>query len=271
MNQPIKYHGGKHYLASWIISQMPKHLHYVEPFFGGGSVLLEKNPHGTSEVVSDLDGRLTNFWRVLREPSTFEQFARVVAMTPFSNQFFNESMDRINEFLYGSGIDINAAVDFFILARQSRQGLMKDFATLSRNRVRRGMNEQVSSWLSAIEGLPEVHKRLKQVVILTDDFVKIIKSQDGPNTLFYLDPPYLHETRRTVNDYKYELSPARHEELLNLCGEMKGKFLLSGYRSQLYQDYQDEFGWSCAVKEIDNKASSAEVKEIKEECLWRNF
>jgi DNA adenine methylase len=69
---PLKWHGGKHYLAPKIVALMPPHLHYVEPFFGGGAVLLAKNPDGVSEVVNDLDGDLINFWKVLADEATFE-------------------------------------------------------------------------------------------------------------------------------------------------------------------------------------------------------
>ena len=57
LTQPLKWHGGKHYLASEIIALMPRHIHYVEPFFGGGSVLLRKPFEGVSEVVNHDPGR----------------------------------------------------------------------------------------------------------------------------------------------------------------------------------------------------------------------
>ena len=44
MNLPLKWHGGKYYLASKIVRLMPAHLHYVEPFFGGGAVLFARDP-----------------------------------------------------------------------------------------------------------------------------------------------------------------------------------------------------------------------------------
>jgi DNA adenine methylase len=53
IDPPLKWHGGKHYLAKRIIALMPSHTHYVETHFGGGSVMLAKNPEGVSEVAND--------------------------------------------------------------------------------------------------------------------------------------------------------------------------------------------------------------------------
>lgn len=263
--QPIKWHGGKHYIAKQIIELMPPHVHYVEPFFGGGSVLLQKDPEGVSEVVSDLNEYLVNFWRQLQQPESFEEFKRRVEAHPFCEKDFDDLEDQAT----APGVD--GAVAFFIRARQSRQGLMKDFATLSRNRTRRGMNEQVSSWLTAIEGLPEVHARLKRVVILYDDATSVIRSQDGPNTLFYCDPPYLHETRSTTGEYAHEMTTEQHADLLCCLSKIEGKFILSGYPSALYSDWERNCNWRRVDIEIDNKASSAKQKEIKTECLWMNY
>ena len=136
------------------------------------------------------------------------------------------------------------------------------------------MNEQVSSWLTAIEGLPEVHERLKRVVILNDDAIKVIKQQDGPTTLFYLEPPYLHETRSgqgANNDYQYEMTYQQHDRLLETLHECKGSFILSGYRSELYDDWKDTCNWRRVSIKIDNKASAKKTKDIKTECLWMNY
>jgi len=268
MRSPIKRHGGKAYLADWIISKMPEHTHYVEPYFGGGSVLFRKPFEGISEVINDVDDELMNFYTVLQSEGMREQLQQILELTPFSESEFTvaKSMEE------STWLEpVRRAAHFFVVARQSRQGLGKDFATLSRNRTRRGMNEQVSAWLSAIEGLPEVHERLKRVVILNRSATDVIRQQDGPNTLFYLDPPYLHETRVTTDDYQHEMSEADHIELLDVLSAVQGKFLLSGYPSELYTRYAREHGWSMNSKEIDNKASSRKTKEKKQECLWMNF
>src|SRR3989440_11889113 len=81
---PLKWHGGKHYLAGRIVALMPPHTHYVEPFAGGLAVLLAKDPDGVSEVVNDIDAGLTNFWRVLQDEETFTAFRRRLEAVPFS-------------------------------------------------------------------------------------------------------------------------------------------------------------------------------------------
>ncbi len=266
-SNPLKWHGGKSYLADWIISLMPEHTHYVEPYFGGGAVLFRKNPEGVSEVVNDINGKLFNFWTVLQQDDYYDEFVRNVSLTPFSEDEFREAERSWPHTIPCAG----AATDFFIRYRQSRQGLGKDFATLSRNRTRRGMNEQVSSWLSAVEGLPEAHERLKRVVILNRDALDVIKQQDGARTLFYLDPPYLHESRSSTGEYEHEMTDSQHEQLLSTLSEIKGRFLLSGYRSDLYDFWSKQCGWVCHEREIDNKASSRKNKEIKTECVWTNL
>jgi DNA adenine methylase len=265
LTQPLKWHGGKHYLAKAIIDLMPPHVHYVEPYFGGGSVLLEKDPVGVSEVVNDKNRELTNFWRVLQSPNLFSQFIRVIQAIPFSQVEWRDSADaRATTFP-----DPNRAVKFFVRCRQSRAGKFDCFATLSKNRTRRAMNEQASAWLTAIDGLPAVAERLKRVVVLNDDASKVISREDSKNTLFYLDPPYLHDTRVSTSDYKHEMTADEHRELLLTIHQLKGKVMLSGYPSKLYDDLLAD--WGRVSIEIDNKASSASRKPVKTECIWSNF
>ena len=288
LTQPIKWHGGKYYLRKWIVGLMPPHLHYVEPFFGGGGILLARDPDrdwiatgeqklaaavkGCSEVANDLHGELTNFWRVLQNADDFEAFRQRVELTPFSEVEFEDALNAADAADDG-GLESNVdrAVRFFILARQSRQGLMKDFATLSRNRTRGRINEQVNAWLSVIEGLPDVHQRLRNVVILNQDACEVIKRQDGPSTLFYCDPPYVHETRSTTGEYAYEMTEAQHRELLDVLAGIEGRFMLSGYPGELYTQWESRHGWKRHEFLIDNKAAAGKVKETKTECLWCNF
>jgi len=288
LTQPLKWHGGKYYLRKWIIGLMPPHLHYVEPFFGGGGILLARDPgrdwmstdnqklpaalQGCSEVVNDLHGELINFWRVLQNREHFEAFKQKVDLTPFSEAEFKTALANSHTVSNDENLNnVDRAVQFFILARQSRQGLMRDFATLSRNRTRSRINEQVSAWLNVIDGLQDVHQRLRDVVILNQNALDVIRKQDGPSSLFYCDPPYVHESRSTTGEYAYEMTEAQHRELLDVLAGLQGRFMLSGYPSDLYREWELRHGWKRHEFLIDNKAASGKTKETKTECLWCNF
>lgn len=285
LTPPLKWFGGKQYLAKWIISHMPPrcanpnnpqpddngYVHYVEPYAGGLAVLFEMDPQGISEVVNDLNYELTNFWACLQEPEAFAEFKRRVDAIPFSQVHYEGSHADVAPTFDKLGGMTALAVNFFVRCRQSRAGMFKDFATLTRNRTRRGMNEQASAWLNAVEGLPAVHARLKRVVILNRPALEVIKQQDGPRTLFYLDPPYLQSTR-TAGGYAHEMSVTDHDELLDRLGTgIEGRFLLSGYRSELYDTVAERFGWTRYDLEIDNKAAGGKEKRKMVECLWVNF
>ena len=267
VNPPLKYWGGKHYLAERIVALMPPHLHYVEPFFGGGAVLLAKDPEGVSEVVNDLHGDLVNFWRVLQGDDTFARFARIASAIPFSEAEYDEATVRLED---SSEADpVRRAVWFFVACRQSRSGSMAGFATLTRNRTRRGMNEQASAWLNAVEGPPSVHARLKRVAILNRPALDAIRQQDGPNTLFYLDPPYLHETRAATGAYRHEMTADGHRELLDAIRNVEGKVMLSGYPSAMYEEALA--GWTRHEFDVASHGAGGKTKAREAEVLWCNF
>jgi DNA adenine methylase len=267
MNSPLKWHGGKHFLAKRIVELMPAHTSYLDAYAGGLSVLLSKPSEGISEYANDLNGELTNFWGVLSNEVCFEQFSRCMAATPLSEYLFDGSLYPAEPVTS----NIERAYWFFIRSRQSRQGLGRDYCTPT-SRRRRGMNENVSAWLSAVDGLPEIHARLRRVEVWNRPAVEAIAKLDGPDFLVYCDPPYLHETRSTTGEYgDFEMNTADHKKLLLTLAGMKGKFLLSGYPSQLYTDTASLCGWKCHTFDLPNNASSSATKERKTECLWRNY
>jgi len=263
LTPPLKTHGGKHYLANRIVELMPPHVHYVEPYAGGLAVLLAKDPEGVSEVVNDLDGELINFWDVLRDSFTFKLFERLVGATPFSRQVWDRSASKVST-------DVDRAYNFFVSCRQSLAGRRESFAPLSKTRTRRGRNEQASAWWTAVEGLCEVHERLKFTVIECAPALEIIVREDGPSTLFYLDPPYMPSTRSTVGEYgKFEMTVEDHRQLLDVVKSCKGAVMLSGYRSVLYDSQLH--GWNRHQFDMPNNAASGETKERRLENLWCNF
>jgi DNA adenine methylase len=246
---------------------MPEHLHYVETHAGGLSVLLAIDPEGRSEVVNDINGNLTNFWEVLKTPAAFKLLQRRLQATPFSESEWKQASRQ----LMLDEIDVPCAEKFFIHCRQSLAGRMSTFASLSKTRTRRNMNEQASAWLTAIEGLPEVHARLIRVAVLTDDAISVIQREDWKDTLFYLDPPYLQETRTAKEVYEHEMTPGQHEDLLKCLCDIKGKFVLSGYRSTMYDNIAEQQGWRREEYEIPNCAAGGQNKRKMTECVWMNY
>jgi DNA adenine methylase len=225
------------------------------------AVLFRKNPDGISEAVNDLSGELTNFWTILQGEASFGRFKRMVEAIPLSEVEFRVASDDLS-------IDpIEKAVDFFIRARQSRQGLMRDYATPT-SRTRRRMNENVSAWLTAVDGLDEVHARLRRVEVRRMPALNFIRMYDHHNCCFYLDPPYLHETRSSTGEYEHEMDEGAHVELLELLETIEGKFVISCYPSDLYEEWGRRNNFQLVTREIDNKASGAKSKPKKTECLW---
>jgi DNA adenine methylase len=275
---PLKIHGGKHYLARRIVALMPRHLHYVEPYAGGLAVLLARDPddprlwlgngsgsRGVSELANDLDGRLMNFWRVLQDPGIFKRFRRQVEAIPLARAAWQAAYDHA----YGSD-PVADAVAFFVDCRQSLAGRRKAFTGITRTRTRRGINGNASEWLGAVDGLAEVHARLRPVVLENRPALEVIRREDTPGTLFYLDPPYLHEARTAPKVYgDLEMTEADHRELLGLLGQVKGQVMLSGYPSELYDGVLS--GWNRHTFNLPNHASGARLKGRETEVLWCNF
>lgn len=269
VTQPLKWHGGKRYLARRIVDMIPPHTRYLEACGGGLSVLLHKPSEGFSEFVNDTNKELTNFWETIRDPVKFELFKRMCEATPLSEIEFAITKVRTPE--VDDYNPVEKAWRFFIECRQSRQGLRKDYCTPTA-RTRRGMNEQVSAWLSAVDGLPEVHERLKRVEIWNRPAVKAIEKLDNEDFFTYVDPPYVHSTRNTIGEYgEHEMENSDHMELLECLSNMKGKFALSGYANPLYDVYANTRGWTVTTFELPNNASSSKTKERKIECVWTNY
>ncbi len=271
VKSPLKWHGGKFHLAERIVELMPPHLHYVEPYAGGLNVMLAKSPDGVSEIANDAFRLLTNFWRVLANPAAFESFAVRIALVPFSQEFFDDAIDTLKDPCERGERQpcVECAMNFFVACRQSLAGRMEDFASISRTRTRGQMNEQVSAYLAAVDSLPAVANRLRRVMILNRPALDVIASEDGPDTLFYLDPPYLHETRVTTSAYVHEMTHRDHSALIARVRELRGKVMLSGYHSTLYDEALAD--WRRVEFDMPNNAAGGSEKRRMTECVWMNF
>jgi DNA adenine methylase len=277
---PLKWHGAKSPLASRIVAEFPPRrseanpdgwLHFVEPFFGAGSIMLHQNPEGISEVANDLNKDLTNFWRVLQGGDSFAAFSRLAQATPFSEAEWNDAALELAEWpepCEEASTAVVRAWRFFIACRQSLAGRMDSFAPLSRTRTRRSQNEQVSAWLTAVDGLPAVHARLKRVVILNRPAIEVIRQQAGPKTLTYVDAPYVAQTRTAPDVYQHEMADLEHVELINTMLDCEGSFAVSMYHHPIYDALHLEHGWRLVEFDVANHAAGGARKARMTECLW---
>jgi len=236
MRSPIRWFGGKGNMTKKLLKLIPPHQIYVEVFGGGASLLFTKKPSPV-EVYNDLDSGLVNFFRVLRDPEKFERLHRLVSLTPYSREeyyFCRETWEECKD-------DVEQAYRWFVVARMSFSGIFGESWGFTVTQSWRHMTGSCSLWLSAIEGLSQVHERLMQVQIEHKDFREVLSIYDTPNTLFYCDPPYVSDTRRS-GKYEHEMSLQDHGELVEILLKLKGKALLSGYRHPIYEPLE-QAGW----------------------------
>jgi DNA adenine methylase len=135
--------------------------------------------------------------------------------------------------------------------------------------LRGGRPGDYNAWETFKTLTPKITERLSKVEILNQDQITVIQEHDSPNTLFYLDPPYVHSTRKSTKAYDYEMNDENHRILGETLRNIKGKAIISGYDCKLYQDLYK--GWKCACKSVKNNSGQGKVKSNRIECLWINY
>jgi DNA adenine methylase len=257
------WYGGKFSHLEWLLPLLPTAHHYCEPFAGSAAVLLNRSP-SPLETYNDIDGEVVNFFKVLRDEP--EELSRVIGLTPFSREEFYTAITGSTR-----GVSrLERARRFYIRARQTRTGLAQT-ATLGRwanckNTSRAGMSGVISRWLGGIEALNDIGTRLMRVQIENRPAIDVIRLYDSPQTLFYCDPPYLHETRGDSNAYGFEMNEEQHHELSRALHRVSGKAAISGYRCALMDKlYKDWRRFDAAEKQCHS------IKKTRQECLWMNY
>lgn len=222
INRPaLRYPGGKFLLAPTILKFFPQHDVYVEPFGGGASILLQKPP-SPIEVVINLDRQVVTFFKVLREKS--EELIRAIELTPYSRYERKISIEPTED-------ELESARRLYVQLWQGHgSSLTKDAGW----RFIKRTGHNVAANFSDIDHLYAIAKRLKQVQIECDTAENILLRYDTSETLFLVDPPYLHETRKETKFYRHEMTDAQHQELCELLLTLKGKIIICGYASDLY-------------------------------------
>jgi len=248
----LRFHGGKWLLAPWLIKHFPEHRTYVEPFGGAASVLLRKE-RANNEIYNDLDNELVNFFQILRERGS--ELREALELTPFARAEFNQACGSADDPL-----------------EQARRTAIRAWMGLHSNAIYRSTGfrsigrshgpSPATDWRNYPELLRAVIERLRGVVLENRDALELIKSHDSPDTLFYVDPPYVKSTRSDGGrGYYHEMTDTDHEQLAERLHGLRGTVIISGYPSKLYDRlYAD---W----QRID-KQHRAESAAARMECLW---
>lgn len=261
---PFGWYGGKFSHLAWLLPLLPATHCYCEPFGGSAAVLLNREP-SPIETYNDLDGEVVNFFRVLREQK--DLLIEAIGLTPFSRE----------EFALACHIEptlsaLERARRFYVRARQVRTGLAQT-ATLGRwanckQTSRRGMSGVISRWLGGVELLPEIAERLLRVQIENRPALEVIPLYDSPQTLFYCDPPYLHETRGDANAYGYEMTNTEHRQLAEVLNAVKGLVAFSNYDSEFFDHLYPKEHW---YKHVTPPKTIHSTKDTRQEVLWTNY
>ena len=213
VQSPFPWPGGKRGLTKTLLERLPAHRAYVEVFAGSAKLLFAKEP-SQREVMNDLNGEVTNFFRVAkhRPAELAECFEREIVHAARFREL-RETNDQIDE--------LHRALRFAYLVWYSYGAKGEHFAGASTGlpepRPRRTLDR-------IRKLLDETAVRLREVTIEQRDFSEVLRRYDGPGTFFYLDPPYVH----FGNLARYDaLSEDRRVELFALLAGIRGKFLMS--------------------------------------------
>ncbi|MFA6924727.1 MAG: DNA adenine methylase [Bacteroidales bacterium] len=258
MKTPLTYYGGKQKLAERIISMIPKHRIYCEPFFGGGAVFFAKSP-AKVEVINDSNGELINFYKVLK--TDYKKLAKLIKGTLHSREE-HETAEVVMKYpkLFN---EVRRASAIWTLANQSFASMLGGTwrCDLQKNSTASRLNNKRNNFTK------DYAKRLEQTQIENRDALKVIKLWDSKDTFFYCDPPYYNADMGHYKGYTEQ----DFENLLKTLSKIKGKFILSSYPSELIEKYSKKFKWCTTKIEGISVSVALGKRKTKTEVLTSNF
>jgi DNA adenine methylase len=254
----LRWMGSKWRLAPWVISHLPPHDLYCEPFGGSASVLMRK-PRSKIEVLGDLDDELLNLYQIVRDPYQAGMLQMLCKLTPFSAAEFRrarKSAEGLDPIERARRLIVRQALQHSPDVRKGKTG------TGFRRYTGNSRNSPAFDWSTFPNAIADMTSRLRGVVIEHDEAIRTIKRHDRKDACFYVDPPYVPETRKAAHrGYAHEMDRADHERLLACLLTIKGMAVLSGYSHPLYDEAL--VGWRRLTREASDHA-----RNRREEVLW---
>lgn len=259
MKTPVTYYGGKQTLAPLIVSLIPEHILYAEPFTGGGAVFFHKPPSKV-EVLNDTNGELMNFYKVTRDQ--FKPLQKMIQRTLHCRNAFRQA-----EVIYHNPDlfdEVRRAWAVWVICAQSFSSRMD--GPFGYDKTQNTTSKRIAN--KRINFTEEYAKRMELIQIECADALYIIKSRDHEQAFFYCDPPYVGTACGHYKGY----TEADYEALLELLSRIKGKFLLSSYPTKILSQYAKKYKWPSMKRELFvtvNMKSGNAKKKI--EVLTANY
>lgn len=274
--QPLRYYGSKWNIAPWLEEQYPAHYCFAVPYGGGTSEIFRKSP-SRLEIYNDMDLAVVTFFRVLRDRP--DELIRAISLTPFSRAELEDACETLRNLhswfpwfarLFSSKIreyELEVARQFFVKSRIGRSGNTSAWNSSFKGEYKPTRDKHSIEEWNEEDYLWAAAARLKKVQIERMPALHFIKKYDAPNTLFYLDPPYVHSTRYTnwTSAYEHEMTDEDHEKLAEVLYGIEGMAIISGYDGPLYKRLFEDQGWlkrSTAARDVQNQK--------KTETIWIN-
>lgn len=257
----LRYHGGKWRLALWLMQFFPPHRMYVEPFAGSASVLMQKD-RASAECINDLDDRVVNLFRVLRDPAQAERLRRRLHLTPFARTEFDAAYEPTDD-----PVELAARTVVLSFMGHGSDSIGRGYRTGFRCKDSDGRSLPSNEWANWPDQVPLFVDRLRGVAIERRDAIEVIGRLDSEGTLLYVDPPYPFHTRtaaRRNHGYRHEMTDQQHRELAAVLHGCAGMVVLSGYATPLYDRelYPD---W-----ERHSRKAMADGARARTEVVWLN-
>lgn len=249
----IRYPGAKWNLAEWIVSLMPAHKHYLEPFFGSGAVFFSKPP-AEHEIINDLSGDIVNLFRIIRTRGL--ELAAAIEMTPWARDEYELSYEPSTD-------DLERARRFIVKAHQGGPPAAYRHTGWRHVYAINMYRYPSRQWLDTPDDILSIISRLRGVEIENKPALDLIPRYSNPDTLIYADPPYMPETRTGGRMYGHEMTLEQHIALLNALDAHHGPAILSGYHSELYDTRLSHW-------RVYEQSTIAEKGGTRTEALWLN-
>lgn len=248
----MNYYGGKWRLAPWILDYIPPHGVYVEVFGGGLSVFMQKSP-AKVEVVNDKSQEIVALYRHVRGAA--HHLALLLDLTPYAREEFYSAKDR--------SLSIESTRRTLVASFMGVGNSLADSSNGFRNSASSNVSPSLS-WTNYVSEFERFHNRLRGTIVECLDYKDIFNKYDSPETLWYLDPPYVFSTRsvqQANRAYNCELTDDDHRDLIERIQTLAGMVLLSGYENEIYKSLP----WKCVTRESRTQRNGTRV-----EMLWMN-